>query len=337
MKNINNVLLILVLISLMGCASYIAKEITSPQPNTISGDISSAINKRIICANKVDCIPVQTINKMEKLDISFALELNGNEKAWHYKLINTKIKKTDNTQDELIVIFTGYGQPSNILFLHQHWLQHITGFEVLVVHSADKSKQFKFGLDFVNPIVAEIKRRAPKKVHVIGFSMGAVAATAVSEHIANAQLHLIAPMTNFSDSTKALWQHLYSKKLYAKLISNDVIEEAIEIIYESAGISSKELNIIDKVQKKSIPTYLYISAEDNVVSASEWKRARTEALVKKHYSKLSHLEMVALMDTVLMSDIASNILDVKIDKNNVDTIGVICAPTDEECVEKLEY
>ena len=278
---------------------------------------------------------MQTINKMEKLDISFALELNGNEKVWHYKLINTKIEKTDNTRDELIVIFTGYGQPSNILFLHQHWLQHITGFEVLVVHSADKSKQFKFGLDFVNPIVAEIKRRAPKKVHVIGFSMGAVAATAVSEHIANAQLHLIAPMTNFSDSTKALWQHLYSKKLYAKLISNDVIEEAIDIIYKDAGVSPEDIDIIDKVQRKLKSTYLYTSLEDNVVSALDWKNIKSEALVKNEYLHLNHIEMVALMDTMLISDLTSNILDMKVDKNNVDIIGVICDSTDEKCLDKL--
>ncbi|ASP49050.1 hypothetical protein B5D82_15495 [Cognaticolwellia beringensis] len=144
----------------------------------------------------------------------------------------------------MFFVFAGYGQPMKLLSPHQAWLQHITGAEVFVIQSAENSENFKFGLDFVSPLITEIKRRNPEKVHFVGLSMDAVPAQALAQRVEGSHLHLIAPMTNFSQSSKALWEDLYSKVFYTQLISIDTIEEATKIIFRDSEISPEDIDIL---------------------------------------------------------------------------------------------
>ncbi len=107
--------------------------------------------------------------------------------------------------------------------------------------SAENSQMIKFGLDYTSPIVAEIQRLKPIKVHLIGFSMGALAASEVEKEVDNARLYLFAPMTDFEYSTKAIYDIQYKDKLYAKFISQDTLEDAIQIVMKSQEQHQKTL------------------------------------------------------------------------------------------------
>ena len=94
------------------------------------------------------------------------------DQVWQYQHIYderqslTLSKPLDN---QLIFVFAPYRMPTKILVFYQYWLQNMTGAEVVLIPGADQSENFTFGLEYVSPIVAEIKRRQADKVHLIGF------------------------------------------------------------------------------------------------------------------------------------------------------------------------
>jgi len=330
--------LFLVVVLLSGCASYIANEIASPQTPQVTGNISEWTIENTFCDAHSNCMRALSVkdNDLINIDLSFSSKINDNHKIWQYKYNIDEALPLKPLNKQLIFIFAGYSQPTEILYIHQAWLQYITGADVFVIPSADNSENFQFGLDFVSPIVAEIKRRQPEKVHLVGFSMGAVAAHAVAEQTKNSRLHLIAPMTDFKQATKALWKILYSKKFYTKLISIDTIEEAVEIIHKNSKTPPENIDIIRKIQSTTIPTYVYASMQDRVTLASHWENVNAEAMTLKKYEQLNHLEMVALLNQGLLVDFTSQLIGRKVLKSEIETIGLMCDGADVECLDKMK-
>ncbi|MCO7223455.1 hypothetical protein [Pleionea sp. CnH1-48] len=334
---IKRVVVLLTTLSLSGCASYIANQITSPERVNFTGNISNYIIEKEVCDEHSHCIQLLSTKRLEtdKIKLSFNAQINDTHKIWQYQRNSNNTRSIASTNPSLIFIFTGYTQPTQILFTHLQWLQHITGAKVFVVPSADKSEHFRFGLDLVEPIVTEIQQQSPKKVHLIGFSMGAAAAQAVAAKVKNSQLHLIAPMTDFEYSVKALWKILYHDKFYASLISTDTIEKAIQIIHTESKVSPEELDITQKLQGAEFPVYLYTSNHDRVTLAADWNNTHSKYLKRATYDQLNHIEMVTLLDGDLLRDFVSNLLGREVPKNEVDITGVICNHQDNSCLTRL--
>ncbi len=343
MKFVNGFTLVLVVLFLNGCASYIAHEIMSPSNQELEGGLSDLMIVKTLCDDNRRCIKGigvdVTDDGAEDINLDYNVKINNNHQVWHYQ------QKSDETQslksskpldNQLIFIFAGYNLPTELLVIYQSWLQHMTGAEVLLIPSADKAEYFTFGLDYVSPIVAEIKRRQADKVHLIGFSMGAVAAQAVAAETKNAQLYLIAPMTNFKHATKAIWDVLYSKTYYSKFISIDNVEDAVEIVFDKSKISPADINIIKKMQGSNTPTYIYASNQDRIALASDWNKAKLGNITLKKYEELNHLEMVSLLDQDLMVDFVSHLLARQVSKDETKTIGILCQGEDKACLSQIE-
>ena len=320
-----------------GCSNFIAYKITSPSTIEMSGSVANHITEVDLCDEELQCIKGQKIKEsdVDTTKLSFDFKINGNHKTWLFKQKQTEIDYSPAADKPLILIFSGYSQPSGILFIHQQWLQHISGSEVIVIQSANNSEQFKFGLDFVSPVVSYINKRRPKKIHLIGFSMGAVAAQAVSEKVENSHLHLIAPMTSFENSTLALWKILHKEKFYSALISQQTVEDAVQLIYRKSSIDAQEIDLVNRLKSSTVPTYVYTSSDDRVTLASDWNEVHIKQLEINKYHNLNHLEMVGLVHTPLLKDFVSNLLGKDILETDFDTLGLLCDITDNKCLSSI--
>ncbi|NQZ21587.1 MAG: hypothetical protein HRT53_05960 [Colwellia sp.] len=348
MKFVNGFTLVLVVLFLNGCASYIAHEIMNPKKLNIEGDYPEWTIEKTLCDDNVQCIKAialvddgpKEINLTKYLTkITRTVNMNIYDQVWQYQHIYderqslTLSKPLDN---QLIFIFAPYKMPTKLLVGYTRWLQLMTGAEVLLIPGADKSERFAFGLEYISPIVAEIKRRQADKVHLIGFSMGAVAAQAVAAETDNAQLYLIAPMTNFKQATKAIWDIYHSKKYYAKLISTGNIEDAVAIVFDKLNISPADINIIEKMQGSKTPTYVYASNQDKIALAADWNNVNSGNISVKKYQQLTHLEMMSLLEQNLMIDFVSDLLARQVSKNETETIGILCQSDDQACLSQIE-
>lgn len=320
-----------------GCSSFIANKITSSNTLDISGNIAERIVLVDLCDNDFHCIKAQKIKDLEvdKMELSFNFKVNKNHKKWLFKLRNADVVNS-NSDNNLIFIFSGYSQPSEIIYIHQQWLQYISGAEVIVIQSADKSDSFQFGLDYVSPIVSYIEKKKPNQVHLIGFSMGAVAAQAVSEKVDNPHLHLVAPMTNFEHSTIAIWDILHKEKFYSKFISQVDVEDAVQLVYEKSNVDVQDIDIMRRIKTTTVPTYVYASTDDRVTSASDWSDIQLSQLVLNTYNDLNHLEMMGLIHKPLLKDFVSNLLQTDIIETDIETLGILCDITDDKCLSKIE-
>lgn len=328
------IVLLIVSISLSGCASIIANKITEPQRHTMQGNTGSLLTELKICGNTSNCIqtlevalPIDT----PTIDLTFEYEINHNHNIWRYNANNTKSDASKPLSDDLIVLFAGYGQPAQILFVHQLWLRHITGATVLAVPAANHANRFSFGLDYVSPIVQEIHNRAPEKVHLIGFSMGALAASKVANEIENSRLYLIAPMTNFEHSVQAIWDREHSHMWYATFVPNNTLNNVVERIYEKAGKTPEETNLLDIIDEIDTDIFVYTSTSDKVTDVAAWTQVKQPNINIQRYNKLNHIEMIALQRQQIMADLVSDLFGRKVGTGDTDMLGVLCASNDKRC------
>ena len=221
------------------------------------------------------------------------------------------------------------------MYIHQKWLQQITGADVLVIPSADNTANFNFGLGYKSPIVAEIQRLQPEKVHLVGFSMGALAATAVASEIDNAKLYLIAPMTDFENSAKAIFDSQYRDKIYANFVSQKTLEDAIQIVFEKSATTSSDIDLVSKLTKVKSPTFIYGSVTDSVVEHSVLDNFLNSRVNVNTYSGLNHWEMMALLNQNLMADFVSDLLGRTVLLSEVNILGILCDVDDDKCLNQL--
>jgi hypothetical protein len=327
----------LLLISLSGCASFIANQMTSPKNSNVEGNISDLAVDQQLCDSNNYCVKAIGLGESAAGDYSlkFTFHINDNHKIWRYETKNDDVETAKPLANHLILLFTGYSQPTQALYIHQLWLQQMTGAEVIVIPSAENTDTFKFGLDYAPPIVAEIQRLNPTKVHLIGFSMGALAASEVEKQIDNAKLYLVAPMTDFDYSAKAIYDILYRDKIYATFISQETLEDAIQIVYEKSGTTSKDTDLIAKLNGVKSPTFIYASNKDRVIEHSAFNAIPNDNVDVNIYGELNHLEMVALLSQDLMTDFVSDLLERPVLKSEITTLGILCDFDDDDCLNQL--
>ena len=323
-------------IGLSGCASFIANEITSPKKSNIKGNLSDWTVERQFCDRKNYCVKGIGLGDFDAIkSLSFDFHINDNHKIWRYETNNDSVENAKPLENHLILLFAGYTQPTQTLLIHQKWLQLMTGADVIVIPSAENSETFEFGLNYASPLIAEIQRLNPAKVHLIGFSMGALAASEVGQGIDNARLYLVAPMTDFEHSAKAIYDIFYKDKIYAKFIRQETLEDAIQIIYEKSGTTSKDTDLIEKLNAAKSPTFIYASNKDKVVEHSDFNAIPNDNVDVNIYGELNHIEMVALLRQDLMIDLVSDLLERPVLESEITTLGILCDFDDNDCLNQL--
>jgi alpha/beta superfamily hydrolase len=335
MKWTRVIFLLIASFSLTGCAHFIANRITSKFEPDMSnfGNLPEFIDYSKICSTERNCVNVQKLDKKHGVvtKLSFRFPFNERNKVWNFDLPLQEDKKDPH---HLIFMFPGFGQPKELLFFHQSWLSLITGAEVIVVGSADEAEDFKFGLNYVEPIVAEINKKKAKKVDLIGFSMGAVAAQQVAQHVDNARLHLVAPMTNFRQSTLSVWQEISKTRLYYKLVTREDVDDAVNIIFADSEVAPDELDIVQQFNQTNIPAFVYTSTSDTITLERDWKANSSNSVTVNRYENLNHFEMLALAEGDLMRTFTSNLLGMELTEEHIEIMGTFCDVGDEACINR---
>jgi hypothetical protein len=326
---LTSLLLAPILLNLTGCAHLIAHQISSQYSPSIDENVSEIFKVSRLCTHNKHCITVQNSPEHPFTNLHITLQTDDKHKRWHFRSNDTPLQKNSN---HLIIVFPGFNTPKQTVAIHQAWLNSVTGADVIVIESANASSHFSFGLNAVEPVLSEVQKRKPKKVDVIGVSMGSVAAQRVASSLETSRLHLIAPMTDFHHSTLALWKMIHKDKFYSAFIEEEDIENAVEIVYSNARLEVKDINIIDAVEANTTPTYVYTSAADKVTLASDWKSVSNSAFTHHTFDNLTHIEMSSLMDERLLKSFLSNLIesDVAYAKS---TTGLICDLNLSDCID----
>jgi hypothetical protein len=335
---VKGVALCTIFIALSGCASYVANEITKAHASNITGNVNDIGAETItMCDDNNYCIDAVGLKSVDVTEtaLTFDIKINDNHKVWRYTASSNSENQKKPLEGHLILLFAGYSQPTQILLIHQLWLHQMTGANVIVIPSAEKSGRFQFGLDYISPIVEKIKQIRPGKVHAVGFSMGALAAQALVREIDNTRLYLFAPMTDFEYSTKAIYDIHYDNAFYRALVSQETLEEAIELIYTRAGTAPEETALPIKLQTVNSPTFIYASRADKVVDFTTLIEVENEHLALNIYENLNHIEMMALMSRAILADFVSDLLEFSVTIDDVDTIGLLCDFEDKDCLAQI--
>ncbi len=325
----------LALVCLSGCASYVADEITNANPLSISGNLDEFTQPKSICDGQGHCVGVFTLAPSSmaiSTSLKYVVKVNENHKVWRYVHKEIDHRTQPSPANEIAIIFPGYGQPSEILAIMAEWLYLQSGADVLIIENAEKSEHFQFGLNSVSPIVSMINSEKPNKVKLIGFSMGAVAANEVAQQVENSELHLVAPMTNFEQSTLGVWNVLARDSLYRFFVSEKTVKEAVELIHKRAQLSPSDIDITRTANNSATPAHIYLSSDDTVTPAQNWQNIEPEAWQFHTYGGLNHMEMVTLLESELFLDFAANLLGKEADAADIATFGLMCDTNDEACM-----
>ena len=325
----------LVLMCLSGCATYIADKITDYKPAPISGDLATLTQPKTICADSGHCIEALALAHSPSdvtSSLKYDIKVNDNHKIWRYVHTGKESVKPTSLAKPMAIIFPGYGQPNLILTIMATWLHLESGADVFIIESADNSEHFQFGLDTVAPIISVINREKPSKVQLIGFSMGAVAAHAVAQQVDNAELHLVAPMTNFEQSALGLWNILKHDSIFSALISEETMKEAVGLVHERAKLSAQDIDIKLTAHDSATPAYIYVSHDDTVTPAKNWQGMQSNTWQLNKYQGLNHMEMVTLLRNDLFLSFAANLLGKEPDSHDISTFGLMCDADNAECL-----
>ncbi|WP_158677951.1 hypothetical protein [Pseudoalteromonas sp. T1lg76] len=325
----------LALLCLSGCASYVADEITSLKAPSIPGNLDELTQSKSICDEQGHCVGVFTLapsTTATSTSLKYVVKVNENHKVWRYVRKKNEYGTQKSPANEVAIIFPGYGQPSEILAIMAEWLYLESGADVLIIESAEKSEHFQFGLDSVSPIISMINREQPKNVKLIGFSMGAVAAHAVAQHVENAELHLVAPMTNFEQSALGVWNVLARDSYYRFFVSQETLKEAVGLVHQRAQLSPQDIDITRAATNSATPAHIYISSSDTVTPAQNWQGIKSKAWRLHEYPGLNHMEMVTLLQNDLFLTFAAHLLGKEPDASDIATFGLMCDADDEACM-----
>ena len=340
MRNLRLACFILFITAILpGCASFLADQIAKGGGSQVSGSFAWTVEEPV-CDNFGHCVPVTRLrqqlpdNENHSVTLKFDFYINQNHKIWFFEA-PADSQQPKPLENDLIVLFAGYNQPTQILTLHQQWLHKITGAEVWVVPGAEQAERFSFGLNYVSPLVGEISRRHPQNVHLVGFSMGALAAAGVMEHIDYGRLYLIAPMTDFRLAVNALWNTAYKNKFYTLLIGNETIEKAVDIVYQRAGKTEQDTELVRRIEHLQGPAIIYASHDDKVTPAAAWLPIKRDASQFKSYRQMNHPEMLALFRQDLLQDFISDLLGRAITTADTDILGILCDGNDMGCLSRL--
>ena len=154
----------------------------------------------------------------------------------------------------------------------------------------------------------------------------------VANQFDNAHLHLIAPMTDFVRSADAIWDSGKQQNLLLNLIPKDTVQQAASLVFARAKVSSKDIAIIPNMKKSQTPTFIYISEQDKITSAVDWKAYKSTNVLIHKYLQLGHIEMVALADQNLLANFAGNLLGQKISIEDAAVIGRLCHIDNKQCM-----
>jgi len=332
-----------------GCSSLIATQVMNPGLRKIESDLSKILTSERFCSNKKQCINVTSFAsddirndfiKAKNLTLSFKLNSTETRKVWKFKNNKTEPLTTQVLQNDIIVVLPGYMLDPKLLTFKALWLQRITGARVFVAPNPDAEDEFSFGLNYVEPLKALIKEKNAERVHIVGVSMGAVAATELSTQVNNASLHLIAPMINFDYSLNAIYKLYSANKLIRLFVSQANLNRAANIVLKRSGLSRHDLDIMSKLNDaKPMPIFMYASMSDDVVNAAQIynnKLFNRDDVSLNVYYHLEHEELVALFDEELLADYVSQITGTTVLPFDKRLVGGLCPLDDDDCVEALE-
>lgn len=332
--------LILFTLCLGGCATIVANQIVSPiEPDSVGlrkvAELTG-VSTETLCSKRSYCVDVQRVDasKLKTETLAFRLKSNTRDKIWKYKLSRPDTRAVKPLQNQLIILFAGYAQRPVTLAIHQQWLQDITGAQVFVVPGANLVEKFSFGRNFVGPVVSKINQLSPESVHIIGLSMGAIAALEVAQQIPAAKLHLLAPMTDFRASTKAVWRSYYNNAFTSLFVSEPTIDTAIDIILTDRGITADDIRINEKLASGNVQSYIYVSAEDSITPPYNWQTSNQSNINVFTFQHLNHFELLSMTQAKLLAKFASNLLGREVLPSETDIIGTLCMAQDKNCLKE---
>ncbi|MBS3798592.1 hypothetical protein [Pseudoalteromonas sp. BDTF-M6] len=320
----------LALLHLCGCANLIAHNITKPSGDQVVVDDSfndyidlhrQCIDDATPCLEYYQAKGYQEISQQHeaKQHLSIKIKINDKTQLWDFNYDPEDPPLAPLTED-IIYLFPGWGTDPKIFMMHGNWLSTISGADVYILPSANASHRFSFGIDYLPYLKAHIQSRQPRKVHLIGFSMGAVAASHLHTELDNSALYLLAPMTDFRTSI-----HTFADKFspwYATLVPSSSVDSAVDKVLSDATLQERDLDIVAKLNDYPSSSHIYLGNRDALVDNKPWFASTNKNLDIKSYDE-SHMSLITLTNLEMLSALTSTLLAYPVSPKDTVILGTV--------------
>lgn len=340
------------LLSLNGCASFIADKITSPSSfGGLSNGFEKLAVRHTLCADDTrnHCLtalePAFSEEFDTKLDelkkdleslkseraiqqesvttestISYEMRYNQDQFNWKYALDINRGTYNKADPNAVIYVLPGYAIPPEMLLIHSGWIRDISGYRTFILPPANGSDHFEFGLNYVDAIERHSRELKAEKIHIVAISMGAVAGTELHKRLDNSQLYLFAPMSDFNKGVHAVIEHTH--RWYASLIPQSSIDAAVEQVIEQSQVDEKAFDLVAKVKQSQGKSHIYLGSEDEVIDSKPWLE---EPSLKEqvHVYNENHMTLSAMLNMQLMADFSGHILGKPVSATDAHIVGVL--------------
>ena len=142
-------------------------------------------------------------------------------------------------------------------------------------------------------------------------------------------------MTNFSRSAQSLFLQTKNNNIWGRFIENRHVKAASEMVIRNANLRPEDIDVMHKLNlTKANRTQVYLSSGDHIVGSDiDLTTLQSDAnyIGIRKYQALAHIEMMAMIDSALLSDFISDLTDVSVTPNDTAIIGKICEEMNNEC------
>lgn len=300
------ILVILSVIFLNGCQSYIAYQITKPPKAFHSTEFESSIYlagaPTQYCTSEQDCLDFRFISPKDvnnyllsgnTVTLSLVSKGSTEDNTFEYQLNADNLPSEPD--DGLLIIFAGYGVNSLVYTMQARWLSHITGKNVIVMPASNQYDEFKFGLNSLDLLTKYINEQQYTDISLISYSMGAVASIDLTTKLNINQHILFAPMISFQAALNTIAKLSYP--VYSKLLGDDYLNEVAIKIIERSAVPINQLNVLTSLNTEPHAKYTHVFASnaDQVSPFNKLLTVNNPRVSIYEVTDLNHLEMVSLI------------------------------------------
>lgn len=295
--------LFIFIFSLAGCSSAISGYISSQQSFGYEQIASretlreQGFSQSVFCSMKTDsCISYLTakpLSDKQKLSYRVEVQINGREELNQLEIQRENISH----ESGLVVLIHGF-RASKEYMVNSALYFRFLGFDVLLpdlLGHGESSSGIRFGVEdskVINELIDKLDHPG-KNILIVGNSLGAVAATQLTELRSDiGGLVLQAPMTRF-DQAAVNYIDAYSPFLSALLPRRSIEEGAVKALND-ADVQLEQTDIIPMLIDSNVPTLILVSDLDPVAPPKSYRDISNEYITVVEVSGRSHPSMAVI-------------------------------------------
>ncbi|QPG04677.1 alpha/beta hydrolase [Salinimonas marina] len=284
-----------------GCASYVAKQITSAKTQLVFEQNNATppftITRHRYCNEQFTyCLPYLSSKPSEPFTPSMfsasVAATTGQGEHWEKSIVVDK--KWQNAFTGSVILLPGHGSSKDSWRPMMQYLNFL-GFETIAVDlmgQGESKAPYGFGMQDARPLSHFIEQQTAANngpLIIVGHSIGALTALETKQvsSVIDAAV-LLAPMRQFEDATVAAAKTY--RPFAALLMPDSVLRTGARQALTSAGVAPRRTDVVALAKSVEIPIMLVAGAQDTISNVDNdllWQGVDVYRVVNKQDSHMS--------------------------------------------------